>query len=220
MALRVVIAPTTEPVLLADIKTYLRVDFADDDALISAFIIAAREYCESFQNRAYVTQTLEITLDQFPYRDWHPAMNSFPFYPMVTPTYHTSRHKNSIKLLMPPIQSVTSVTYTDSTGLATVVDPTTYIVDTDSEPGRIVPVYGQQWPVVQLQPINGVRVRYVAGYGVAANVPQAVKQAMQLLISHWYQNREAISIMVTRSVSAEIEFGVKALLSSERVIPT
>lgn len=220
MALRVVTAPVTEPIALTDAKLYLRVDTTDEDTMITALIVAAREYCESFQNRAYVTQTLDLTLDQFPYRDWHPAMNSFPFYPMVTPTYHTSRHKNAIKLLMPPIQSVTSVTYTDSTGLATVVDPTTYIVDTDSEPGRIVPVFGQQWPVVQLQPINGVRVQYIAGYGAAANVPQAVKQAMMMLIAHWYENREAVVIGGSRSVGTAIGFAVKTLLTSERVVPT
>lgn len=39
-------AGATEPVTLADVKAYLRVDFDDDDDLITALITAARQKCE------------------------------------------------------------------------------------------------------------------------------------------------------------------------------
>ena len=41
----------TEPITLDEAKAHLRVEFADDDAYISALITAAREYAEAFQNR-------------------------------------------------------------------------------------------------------------------------------------------------------------------------
>ncbi len=37
-----------------------------EDSLITGFITAAREYCEGYQNRAYITQTWELLLDEFP----------------------------------------------------------------------------------------------------------------------------------------------------------
>lgn len=42
--------PTTEPVTLAEAKTQLRVEFDEDDALISGYITAAREWAEGFLN--------------------------------------------------------------------------------------------------------------------------------------------------------------------------
>ena len=49
--------PTSEPVTLAECKTWLRVDIADDDALLSALVTAARDAHELYCNRAYITQT-------------------------------------------------------------------------------------------------------------------------------------------------------------------
>ncbi|GEO27030.1 hypothetical protein AAC03nite_28150 [Alicyclobacillus acidoterrestris] len=217
MALRVVTQPASEPITLDETKLYLRVDTDADDAMITALIVAAREYCQAYQNRAYITQTLELTMDHFPghrhFVDvWYQGMYS---------AHRHQRHHNEIKLLMPPIQSVESISYTDHTGSTTTLDPSAYVVDIDSEPGRVVPAYGSPWPIVQLQPVNGVRVRYVAGYGGADAVPKSVKQAMQMLVAHWYENREAVIVSGYRpSVGAEIDFAVRALLSMERVIPT
>lgn len=216
MALRVVTQPTSEPIELDEAKLYLRVDTDADDAMITALIVAAREYCQGYQNRAYITQTLEITMDHFP-GHFHP----FPMYGFAFPYHHHRRHHNEIRLLMPPIQSVVSISYTDHTGKTTTLDPSTYVVDTDSEPGRVVPAHGTWWPTDCLQPVNGVRIRYVAGYGDIYAVPKSVKQAMMMLIAHWYENREAVIVSGYRpSVGAEIDFAVRALLSMERVMPT
>lgn len=192
--------------------------------MISSLIVAAREYCEAFQNRAYITQTLELTLDHFPHHYPQRAgmLWGFPFgaYELGYHRHHHRRH-DQITLPRPPIQSVEYVAYTDSSGTTITVDPSTYIVDTDSEPGRIVPASGQVWPIAHLQPINGVKVRYTAGYGSdAGSVPNAVKQAMMMLIAHWYENREAVVIMGSRSIGTELDLAVKSLLSTDRVVPT
>ena len=51
--------PPLEPLELLEAKIYLKLDdltdTSEDDDLRS-IIIAAREYCEGFQNRAYITQ--------------------------------------------------------------------------------------------------------------------------------------------------------------------
>ena len=46
--------PIAEPVTLEEAKLQLRVEFDEDDALISSYITAAREWAEGFLNRSLV----------------------------------------------------------------------------------------------------------------------------------------------------------------------
>ena len=50
--------PAAEPVTLAELKTFMRIDGSEDDALIESLIVAARELCESYTGRALITQEL------------------------------------------------------------------------------------------------------------------------------------------------------------------
>jgi len=56
--------PAIEPVTLEELKDHLRIDSADEDAVLTGLLAAAREWCEGFQNRAYITQTLQLWLDE------------------------------------------------------------------------------------------------------------------------------------------------------------
>lgn len=196
--LKVVTPPAAEPVTLDEAKDHLRVDGADDDTSITAMIKAAREYCEGYQNRVYITQTLELALDDWP-------------------------SGNEIELPRPPLQSVTSLIYKDN-GVDVTWPASNYIVDDYSFVARLVLAKNVSWPSVDLPSVNGIKIQYVAGYlpdegdpvDPAANVPQHVKQAIMLLIGHWYENREAV---LTGSISKEVEFAVHALLSLDRVMP-
>lgn len=58
-----------EPVSLAECKAHLRVDTADEDALITAMALAAREYCEEFTGLALSLRTLELAIDAYPAND-------------------------------------------------------------------------------------------------------------------------------------------------------
>lgn len=165
--LKIITAPATEPVTLAQVKLHLGIDISDGDDNLESFIKSAREDCEDFQNYAYITQTWELTLDKWP---------EFPF-----------------KLPKPPLISVTSIKYYDFEGTETTWATTEYIVDTDSEPGRITLAYNKLIPTTILQPINGIKIRYVVGYGAASDVPESVKQAIKLLVGDSNENRESTS---------------------------
>lgn len=162
---KVITPPASEPVTLAEAKLHVRQDLDTDDALITGLIAVARETVEGSSWYALLTQTWELVLDRWPYGI-------------------------AIELPRPPLQSVTSVKYTDSSGTETTWDPANYIADTDSVPGRVVLAYNVSWPLTALRPAGAIRIRYVAGWTSAANVPQTLKQAMLLLIGHWYENRE------------------------------
>ena len=120
---------------------------------------------------------------------------------------------NAIELPRPPLQSVTSLTVYDDADAASVVAASTYFVDSDREPGRIVLRSGKTWPTVG-RVAGGVEVVYVAGYGAATGVPQTIRQGILLLTAHLYENREAVS---AEPGAAELPLCVAALWQPYRL---
>jgi uncharacterized phiE125 gp8 family phage protein len=188
MPVRVTVQPTEEPITLAEAKAQCRVDSTADDTFLTGLIVQARRYCEQYERRAYVTQTLEMWLDAWP-------------------------DDGVIRLERPPLQSVTSVAYYNAADVAATLSAAAYIVDAISQPGRIVLRSGSSWPATTLRAANGVCVTYRAGYGLAVAVPPQVKGAMKLLIGHWYENREAVLV---GTISKPIDLAVTALLGIDR----
>ncbi len=164
--------------------------YSAEDSLLTGLIQAAREYAEGFQNRALCTQTWELVLNDWPNGD-------------------------RIDVPLPPLQSITSIKYKDSDGTETTWDDTEYIVDTDGFLGGVVLADGYTWPEYDLYPVGAIRIRFVAGYGLAVSVPQRVKQAILLLVAHWYEHREGAS----EKAFSEPPFAIKALLGLDRVVP-
>jgi len=186
-SLREVVAPVVEPVALEDAKIHLRVDGDEEDAWIRRAIVAAREFCETFQGRAYIPRTFRLGLERFP-------------------------SGRSIYLPRPPLQSVAGITYTLADGTEKTLDPALYLVETTSEPGAIHLRPGASWPGVTLAPGLPVQVEFTAGYAPDA-VPKRAVQAILLLVGAWYENREAVAV---GSVPRELAFAVEALLWQDR----
>ncbi|NBX73427.1 MAG: phage gp6-like head-tail connector protein [Alphaproteobacteria bacterium] len=108
--------PATEPVTLAEAKAHCRVDIDADDALIQGYIRAARELCEDYVERTFVTQQLQMKLDQWPIE---------------------------VELPRPPMSNAGTttaviVTYTLSdTGATQTLPASVYRVDRDATPGVV-----------------------------------------------------------------------------------
>lgn len=166
--------------------------YSAEDTLLTALIQAAREYAEGYLNRALVTQAWELVLDDWPNEDY-------------------------VEIPLPPLQSVTDIKYKDTAGTETTWDDANYIVDVDSFLGRVALAYGRSWPATTLYPAGGIRIKFVAGYGLAADVPQTTKHALLMLIGHWYKNREVD--LAAGSTYQEAPFAVKVLLDLNRVVP-
>lgn len=114
IGLQVEIQPTVEPVLLADMKNYLKVDYVDDDDLISSFITAARELVEVFTARSLVNKGYVQTMDAFPYyTDTVMSQMAYPPSYYSLPRYSTTlwNYSQMIKLLVSPLVSVTRIIY-------------------------------------------------------------------------------------------------------------
>lgn len=90
-------------------------------------------------------------------------------------------------LPLAPLRSVASITYRDASGVDQVLDPSEYRVLAGT-PGRVEPV--SSWPSPSGK--GAVTIRAVFGHGTAADVPQLARQAILLLVGHWYEHREAV----------------------------
>ena len=188
--LTLITAPAGEPILIDELKDHLRISIDDDDKDVERIARVARRWCEKMQNRAYMTQTWDLYYDDFP---------ATPF-----------------ELPRPPLQSIEHIKYFGTTDLETTVDSTTYRADIYSFKGRVNLRDGETWPNPTLRTVNGVVVRFIAGYGNRASVPEEVTQAIKLMAGHFYEHRE--ETITERFQIAHIPFGVFDLLDIDRAI--
>ncbi|MGL5785159.1 MAG: head-tail connector protein [Alphaproteobacteria bacterium] len=191
MTLRVVTPPTAEPLTLAEVKLNLRVDHADEDALIQGFIAAARRRAEWLTDRHLMPTQLEQVLDAFP--------------------------ASHLALDTAPVTAVEWVRYLDSTGTQQTVPNTAYVLDDAREPSWLLLASGGAWPAATGS--NSVRVRFWSGYAAPgatdaaaqAAVPADIKAWMHLAIGTLYRQRETY----ITGTAVEIPGGFHARLLDE-----
>jgi hypothetical protein len=109
--------PTAEPVTLAQAKRFLRVEFPDDDDLITGLIQAAREACENFTDRSFCIKGYRQSLDSFPYfTDTMLSQMAYPPSYYSLPRYSTTlwNYSQMIKLFKPPLVAVDRITFISS----------------------------------------------------------------------------------------------------------
>jgi hypothetical protein len=188
MGLVQTVAPAVEPVSVEETKLHMRLtpDMTDDDADISMMITDARDLVERYLRRQLITATYVLYMDRFPYLTvLDPLNQANPKFDNAN-YYYGSPDRFAIWIPRPPLQSVTSIVYSDTTNTTKTFPTTSYIVDTYGFLGRIAPMYGQFWPGTAIQP-NGVAITFVAGYGADGSfVPGMIKRAIKILVTKMY----------------------------------
>ena len=175
-----VTAATVYPVTLEEAKLHLRVDSNVEDSLITSLIIAATSMVEDKTWRALCTQTWKLSID-------------------------ANEVKKFIGLTKGPIQSISAVKYFDLNGIQQTMSTGGFQANLLNEPAII-----ELQSIPQMKAMmNAFEVQFVCGYGVAASVPEAIKEAIKLLIGHYYEHREAV--LTTKMT--ELPIGVNALLA-------
>lgn len=190
MSIVVVTPPASEPVTLDEVMYHCRIDDYSQEAaseiiMLSGLIAAARRHAENELDRYLITQTLDAYYDGF---------------------------QEVFKL--PPLQSVSSITYYDTAGVEQTLSSSNYQVDSASKPARITVSYGNTWPSTRTQN-NAVKIRFIAGYGDAADVPDCIKNWMLMRIKTLYDGRDQL-ISHNGELSLTQMF-VDGLLDPERV---
>ncbi|WP_174286637.1 head-tail connector protein [Sphingomonas bacterium] len=185
-----------EPLTLDEVKLNLRVDDTDEDTLIEGLITAARIHVEGYTGLVLTPRTVTETVPQL--GRW-------------------------VDLDSWPVTGVSAIRYPLS-GVLTPMATGSWATSFVRRPVRLLPTavgwglgtarYGSTaWSL----PTLPVEIDVQAGYATPADVPQTVKQAMQLLISHLYSNRAASEVGL-RAAAIEIPFGVRELLQSSRLV--
>lgn len=186
--------PTYQPVTLAEARNHLRLVATDgshpDDSTVETYIKAATSYAESRTNKVYAQRTFTLKRDKF---------------------------AETMELPVYPVLSVDSITYVDSDGATQTMAASNYQVITDRIPAI---VHLEDVPTVDEDTLNAVTITVTAGVessnspADADKVPDAVKQAVKLMIGHFYENREA----VTETNVHHVPMATDALLWPHRVI--
>lgn len=175
-------APSEALLTLEEVKAHCRVDFSDDDALLTSLIQAATDHLDGWSGvlgRCLVNQNWRIDLP-----DW-PA-------------------SRCIRLPFPDVSNVT-VKYFDADNQEITVAPSLYETVED-ERGVLVRLLDSfTAPTAYDDRSGAVRIEFTAGYGAAADVPQSIKIAALLLIGHWYEHREGAEGKDVRSVPLAVD---------------
>jgi hypothetical protein len=192
---QVTVAPTVEPVQLADLRStnsgsYLRVDFTDDDFVLNGLISQCRVIAEQTTGLSFAPQTIQaiwtmpqvnagslsgfrLLYDQDFYQ-YNESLGANPFSPAPF----------ILNMPQPPLVAVTLFEYRITvfnawqTWPQSVNNVANYVVDTLPEPGV---VYLQYPP-----PAYQYRLTLTVGYTV---LPPDLKLALMQFIAWKYENR-------------------------------
>jgi uncharacterized phiE125 gp8 family phage protein len=183
-----VVEPSAEPLIPREVYDHLRL--VEDDAekgYADSLAIVAREWVENRNGIAAMTQTWVATYD-----GWWDGVVDLPY---------------------PPLQSVSSIQYLDTSGSLQTLDPANYVVLAGSPVAQIAWAPSAVRPALSQLPGN-VRIRFVAGNASQASVPATIKQAILIMIGTWFENRESI---VIGTISQKVPMSVQSLLDQTRV---
>jgi uncharacterized phiE125 gp8 family phage protein len=169
MALIPTSPPAIEPVSLAEAKLHLRIDHADEDALVQSLIQAARAHLELVLSRAFITQGWRYLRDAWP-------------------------EARELRLPLSPVQSVASVIVHAADGSTATLDPASLVLDGADSQSRLVLAASAARPMPG-RAANGLEINFTAGHGAAAaDVPAALRHAILLLVAHWYESRMPVEV--------------------------
>lgn len=155
--------PAVEPIPLAEMKAYLRIDDDDtgQDELIAGLVKAARLTVEAASRRILISQGWRVMMDRWP-------------------------ADGTVELPLSPLIAVEGITIFDADGLAAAVPESAIAADLSREPPLIV----VSAPPVPGKARNGIAIDLRAGYGATPDdVPATLKLAIEILVAHWFENR-------------------------------
>lgn len=154
--------PAVEPVTLSEMKTYLRLDGPDEDAIVASLIVAARHTLELATRRAFIAQTWRVRLDRWP-------------------------EGRAVPLPFAPVLSIMAIRVMTSGGSPATIPPASYRLDTAHEPPRLIVDDSAPEPG---GPAAGIEIDASFGFGAApADVPAPLRLAIQRLAARWFERR-------------------------------
>lgn len=148
-------APLIEPVTLAELKTFAKIEYDEEDILLEGFIQSARIATEKYLGRALIQQTITMKMD---------------YWPGVV-----------VELPMPPLISITKIATLDEDDTETAYDSDNYYVVTEAIPGKLILKKSVVAPINTARDYGGFLIQYKAGYGTDGDdVPRPIREGIML----------------------------------------
>lgn len=173
--IRTIVAPTQLPVSVPEFQSHAVV-VNETDAFIDALLRVATEEAENITKKVFVSRTLE---------------------------YVTNGFLGVIALPTCPVQSITSITYTDPDDAEQTVSAATYRLYDNYENPYVGLLPGETWPATLDVP-DAVKVRFVAGYSYIDEIPFVVRHAILVRAQDLNETRESIVIGVNHSIVGSV----------------
>ena len=166
------------PITEADLVNYLRLDGSPGCQELSIFMNAATRVAISYLQRALLTQRYTYQIDGIPYIGT--KLRSALSGSEIT-------YLDEVNLPFAGLIDLVSVEVIDQDGVATTVDPDSYIVDTVAVPSRIKFV---QWGAIPMDDSDKLKIVYDAGYGEdTTEVPEGIRLGLLMLAGYMYEHR-------------------------------
>ena len=167
--------PTVLPVDLYEAKDQCVIEHTDDDTLIHRYMSAVTNHIESITELSLVMQKKRLYLNNF---------------------------SDAVKLPKGPVQSIDQVQYIDGDGVTQTLASDTYTFDNVEDYLRLA--YGKTWPSHRGQE-NAIWIDYWCGYydptespvDITSHIPQAIKDAIYMMVADLYKNRESTTDIET-----------------------
>jgi len=157
-----VAGPAVEPIGLADIKGWLRLDDNGQDDLVMMLVTAARLLVEAASRRLLITQTWRLVLDRWP-------------------------ADRIVRVPLAPLQGLSAARVRGVDGALVAVPVAAFRLDTLGEPGRVILTGVVPGPGTAT---SGIELDVVAGYGpLPDDVPMPLRQAIRMLAARWFEHR-------------------------------
>ncbi len=163
---------TIKAITRQEAKDQCRVEaaFTTDDTYFDGLISAAQKHVEKITGRCLTTAQWLMCMDCFPGQstvlpyDHQPLVVSPPFFSL--PIAPILKDPRAIIIPLAPLVSVQSIITVDENAASATFDDDNYLVDTYSEPGRVVLKRSSEWPkpAAGLAAANGVQVAFTVGY--------------------------------------------------------
>ena len=184
-------APAALAVTLDDVKGALRISFTDQDDELEAALNAAIDHFDGYEG--YVSRAL---INQ----EWSVAVCG-------------ANCHGRIFAPLTPCQAITEIEYYDTDGILQTATLADFRLTRAMDYAYVTPETGKVWPTTQARQ-DAIKITFRVGYGPdTASIPNNLKHAIRLTTGHYYEHREASTLLDLK----KLPFGVDALVAKQKL---
>jgi hypothetical protein len=205
MYLEKITDPAFTSVTLARMRANSNIPSGQDEDFLTEALKSAEDYVERQLECTIGLAAWRLTLDSFPQQ----GESQNQFNQVLAHNQPIDWKANAILIPLWPVRAVTALTYTAVDGTTTTLPLSQIVQPVGNDRYHLRLKKGCYWPDTDESP-NAIAITFNAGWPTQSAIPGTLTQAIRMLVSHFYENREAV---MTGTISKEVELGVQSMLA-------